>query len=121
MDQYFTETYPTLFPTITNMHGTFPFPFECGRGWYGLLDRLAAALAAYPDVRATQVKEKFGTLRFYYTGGNATTDVLVDAAAAESAKTCETCGDPGTLRNNGWLTVKCAACHAHYVEEDATC
>ena len=44
-----------------------------GRGWYQLLDCLCSSLQwdtdcnGYPQVVATQVKEKFGTLRFYYT------------------------------------------------------
>lgn len=43
-----------------------------GDGWYDLLDRLCGDLQwntdknSYPQVVADQVKEKFGTLRFYY-------------------------------------------------------
>lgn len=44
---------------------------SCGDGWYHLLDRLSTELQAISDaagfqVVADQVKEKFGTLRFYY-------------------------------------------------------
>jgi len=46
---------------------------ECGNGWYNLIDSLCGQLQwntdqnKYPQVIATQVKEKYGTLRFYYT------------------------------------------------------
>ncbi|MDE4099717.1 hypothetical protein [Phaeobacter gallaeciensis] len=50
--------------------------FTCGEGWYHLIDRLSADLAAIireddlTRFRAQQVKEKLGGLRFYAYGGN---------------------------------------------------
>ena len=47
---------------------------ECGNGWYKLIDMLCSQLQwdiehnKYPQMEATQVKEKFGTLRFYNSG-----------------------------------------------------
>ena len=49
---------------------------------------------------ADQVKEKFGTLRFYYTGGDDRIDGMVRMAESMSAVTCETCGAPGKLRGD---------------------
>ena len=44
-----------------------PWGFECGDGWYDLIYQLSKDLMATCDkVRAVQVKEKFGGLRFYY-------------------------------------------------------
>lgn len=63
----------------------------------------------YP--RASQVKEKFGTLRFYLTCG---TDEMYDAirvAEEESARTCEECGMPGEQRGGGWILTLCDRCH----------
>lgn len=58
---------------------------------------------------AVQVKEKFGTLRFYYTGGDDVTDGIVRMAEAMSAVTCEVCGNPGTSNGEGWLRTLCEA------------
>lgn len=44
--------------------------FDCGKGWYDLIDQLCWALEAEcfrtgSSYKVAQVKEKFGTLRFY--------------------------------------------------------
>jgi len=60
-----------------------------------------------PQVVATQVKEKFGTLRFYYDGGDSAIDGMVRMAESMSGVTCETCGNKGQLRGEGWIYVSC--------------
>lgn len=60
-----------------------------------------------PQVIAVQVKEKFGTLRFYYNGGDRYTNGLVDMAEKMTAHTCEECGDKGTLYTEGWMVCRC--------------
>ena len=60
--------------------------------------------------RASQVKEKFGTLSFYLTSGTDTMYEIADAAERKSAKTCEACGKPGKLRGRGWLYTRCIPC-----------
>lgn len=58
--------------------------------------------------RASTVKEKFGTLRFYMWYATDEMDKLIRAAEAKSARTCEECGQPGKLSNRGnWLSTKC--------------
>jgi hypothetical protein len=82
---------------------------------YRSADRIAEALEAgvreirppVPQVVATQVKEKFGTLNFYYTGGDEYIRGLVSMTEFLSAVTCETCGAPGKLRRGGWLRTLC--------------
>ena len=79
------------------------------------------------QVVAAQIKEKFGTLRFYYHGGD--NDYLRGLEAmAESMTlvTCEKCGHPGNSRStkkNRWIKVLCDR-HAEeqgYIEdEDST-
>ena len=68
---------------------------------------------------AMQVKEKFGTLRFYVSGGeipdadvSIRTDALIEMAERLSATTCEECGSPGRLTRGGWISCKCDACRA---------
>ena len=67
------------------------------------------------QVVAAQVKEKFGTLRFYCDGGDDRIRGMENMAESMSARTCETCGSPGKLFRNGWHYV---ACTNHAREED---
>jgi len=66
--------------------------FECGDGWFELIDCLCETLQWWiqhcemPPLRVTQVKEKFGTLRFRYCGGNEVTKGMVRMAEAISAR-----------------------------------
>ena len=63
-----------------------------------------------------QVKEKFGTLRFYTNGGTDEDDHYIRFAEHMSAVTCETCGSPGETRNSGWIKV---LCDEHHKENEA--
>ena len=60
-----------------------------------------------PQVTLDQVKEKFGTLRFYYSGGDDYISGLVSMAESMSGVTCETCGKPGTQSGGGWIKTVC--------------
>ena len=74
-----------------------------------------------PQVTLDQVKEKFGTLRFYYSGGDDYISGLASMAESMSAVTCEECGNPGKTVGGGWLTTLCKE-HAEardiYTEEE---
>lgn len=59
------------------------------------------------QVTVDQVKEKFGTLRFYYTGGDDYISGLVSMAESMSGCTCEECGAPGKRLGGGWVTTLC--------------
>jgi len=52
---------------------------------------------ASPPVKIAQVKEKFGTLRFYYDGGDDTIRGMVEFAEYLSSKTCQETGKRGSL------------------------
>lgn len=89
--------------------------FECGDGWMDLIYRLSRAISTHVestglDVVATQVKEKFGELRFYVNRGDEEVFRLIDAAEQESATICELCGAPGTLVTKGWRSTRCEPC-----------
>jgi hypothetical protein len=64
-----------------------------------------------PNFRASQVKEKFGTLRFYMSMGNDAIWAATEEAESKSALICESCGQPGSMRGGGWLKVECDGCH----------
>jgi hypothetical protein len=69
--------------------------------------------------RASQVKEKFGGLRFYMTTGSEEMFDLIDKAEEESLRTCEVCGKTGSLRSlGGWYMTRCNAC---FDEDKAHC
>jgi hypothetical protein len=59
-----------------------------------------------------QVKEKFGTLRFYCPGNDAI-DRYVQLAERLSSVTCEDCGKRGTANDSGWIRTQCDDCRNH--------
>lgn len=59
------------------------------------------------QVVASQVKEKFGGLRFYYNGGDEFVSGLAAMAESMSYVTCEECGNPGAQNNSGWIRTLC--------------
>jgi hypothetical protein len=62
------------------------------------------------QVVATQIKEKFGTLRFYYRGGDEYIRGLYSMADSMSSVICEVCGSPGSSRSTEkqrWVLVLC--------------
>jgi hypothetical protein len=63
-----------------------------------------------PQVTLDQIKEKFGTLRFYYTGGDDYISGMVSLAESMTGVTCEGCGNPGKTRGGGWVHTYCEPC-----------
>ena len=54
-----------------------------------------------------QIKEKFGSLRMYYDGGDARAAGIVDMAETLSSCTCEVCGATATTRLGRWVSTLC--------------
>ena len=79
-----------------------------------LAELLANGFREVPEtiaqVTLDQVKEKFGTLRFYYTGGDDYISGLVSMAESMTEVTCESCGNPGERRGGGWVHTYCTPC-----------
>ena len=63
-----------------------------------------------PQVTLDQVKEKFGTLRFYYSGGDDYISGMVSLAESLTGVTCESCGNPGKTKGGGWVHTYCEPC-----------
>jgi len=90
--------------------------FCCGDGWFDIIDSLCSEIATQvkagkmPPVVVTQVKEKIGTLRFYFRGGNDETRRLKELARQKSERTCEACGRSVELRALEVGLVLCSAC-----------
>ncbi len=83
-----------------------------GDGWVPLLETLATELAAlgFDFSTVTQIKEKYGGLRFYYDGITDAVDAAVERAETAALRTCEECGAPGRRRSGGWILALCDAC-----------
>lgn len=64
-------------------------------------------------IRIDQIKEKFGGLRFYYSGGDDIIDGMTRMAESMSYYICEICGDAGKTNRKGWIR---ARCELHQVE-----
>lgn len=92
-----------------------------GNGWYRLLYqtclKIEEALKDDPNkdnFHFNQVKEKFGTLRIYWSCGNKTVSNIIDDAEDQSGTICEVCGSTDEVETEGpgWLTTHCKDCKA---------
>ena len=136
------KKYPLIFkdyggdPQVTTMC----FGMECGSGWFWILEALCGNIQnAYENAvrqreyaiqnqtgespedtdgivcpSAAQIKEKFGTLRFYtnddMTGWAKDTESFISMAESMSARTCENCGCPAMVSHGGWSRCECSEC-----------
>ena len=113
----------TLLNKYPKLFGEMAFGIECGDGWFDLIDKLCEDITkADPEVIALQVKEKFGTLRFYITAYSEIGDTgevfdLIDEAEDASEKICEECGAPGKLEGKMWFKTICEKCKKEISEE----
>ena len=78
-------------------------------GWIDIINNLTEDIDKIePDFRISQIKEKFGGLRFYVTYHNQEIGQLISSAEEESFQTCIKCGQKGKLRNdNGYYVTLC--------------
>lgn len=97
-----------------------PLELHIPRGWIPLVEELIAKLQTFPfTIEVTQIKEKFGGLRFYYWIVGEHDEILVDKvrrlvdqAEYASNKICQDCGNPGKACNVGyWMCTMCTTCH----------
>ena len=177
LDEELCRKYPKLFRdrhapmTVTCMC----WGFDCGDGWYNIIDALCGNIQSHIDNRrkqranalkynramkkaiagdltamrkffkndelhewllknieqkefrdvpnkahqvvVSQVKEKFGGLRFYIHGGDDVIHGMISMAESMSYRTCEVCGTPGNPnKDGGWITT---LCETHRNEKEA--
>ena len=145
------EKYPAMF---VNYRGDLretcmAFGFECGDGWYDILNKLCGLISfkiewfrsVMPDAKLNlivdQVKEKYGTLRFYYSFQyeyESLTDSqrtridawmseiagMVQMAEEMSSITCESCGTKSELEPAPFPRSECDACATIRADERAS-
>ena len=116
LDDLLCERYPLIFAerNLSMQNSCMYWGFACDDGWFTLIDTLCAKLQAHtdlngaPQVVATQVKEKYGELRFYVQAADKYQHGMIAFATAMSAQLCEKCGHPGKrFKRDGWLVTRC--------------
>jgi len=123
------KKYPELFEREEEPSPYSQRGIECGEGWYELLDILCDQITTYEldrkrregetySVSVQQIKEKYGTLRYYLSGADAYVNGLVAMAESMSAHICEECGEKGVLHTKAWYKVRCHECY-HTEDERA--
>ena len=104
---------------------------DCNDGWYEIISSLCWMIkqhennilwqtkwtqktdpsyeSNYFPVKFDQIKEKYGGLRLYFSGGDEYIEGLVSMAEAMSYKICEICGNKGEPNKSGWIATRCEA------------
>lgn len=118
--------YPAMFAA--------PYGGVCvGEGWWAIISSLCKNIQSHidwrneqfikygrgelvPQVTVEQIKEKFGGLRFYYSGGDDEISGMVRVAESWAAHTCEQCGARGHIRHGGWVQTLCDKHEAERLE-----
>lgn len=126
------ERFEFFHPEAPITENLMAFGFECGDGWFKLIwdlceniekelikeeenldpkEKTVNLLRDAYRFRVTQVKEKYGSLRFYV--GSATDKIfkLIKKAEDKSCTTCEVCGTDAKLaQRDGWYATLCIDC-----------
>ncbi len=128
--------FPEIFAqrSLPMTHTCMCWGFDCGDGWYDLIYKLCEQIQSYinnknnsikfkidrgdlpkdtpryPQLEATQVKEKYGGLRFYVDNSDEYIDGLISMAEAMSYSICENCSNNGSPNGDGWVTTLCPEC-----------
>lgn len=105
LEQALYDRYPRIFAGRNASPSESCMGWGCmvGDGWYALLDDLCDKLQqetdrrGAPQIVATQVKEKFGSLRFRVREASPRQRVWIRRAERASMRTCEVCGRLGSL------------------------
>lgn len=84
-----------------------------GEGWLPLIDQLCSWLQfntdmnEHPQVKAVQIKEKFGGLRFYVETATEKQYAVISFVENMSQHICDVCGSPGKIQGKGWISTRC--------------
>lgn len=128
------DKYPNLFENRLKSPRESPMGFgiECNLGWFDIISSLCWMIRQHEDnkkwrkeylekndpeklavepeyfpVKFDQVKEKYGGLRLYFSGGDEYVEGLVSMAEAISYYVCEICGNRGEANKGGWIRTLC--------------
>jgi len=116
LDDLLCKRYPNIFINrhLPIQQSAMGRGFECGDGWFDLIDTLCQRLQFLtdhgdaPQAVALQVKEKLGSLRFYVRNPTAEQSGMIGMAQAMSEKLCDICGNSAVLHTEGTLRTRCS-------------
>jgi hypothetical protein len=121
--EYLLTKYPKLYAQyyLDKTQTCMCWGFDVDDGWFKLIDDVSKKITKLDNdgkITVSQVKEKFGGLRFYYDG-QAKNDIIADKirkivndAENKSFHICEFCGKKGKLREDlPWVKT---LCDVHY-------
>lgn len=110
-----------------------PYGLECNDGWKSIIDDTHRKLKYIdPDYKISQIKEKFGGLRYYYdqspeiSYGDIRREIMDDivrVAEINASNTCELCGASGSGKNvqirvhKYWYFGYCQECADKVIKE----
>lgn len=132
--EYLFGNYPLFFKHRDDMKvSLMGFGFECGDGWLRLIDKLCGDITQYyidnnndkdavviPECfYVVQVKEKYGSLRFYVSCASDKVFDLIHKAEGDSYYICEECGRRGKRFYRDmlpWVRTLCDKCLDVHVE-----
>ena len=133
------EKYPKIFrqKDLPAQQTAMCWGISCGDGWFDLIDELCGEIQnrveninriikndfkvqpktivpvkrEYLVCEATQVKEKYGGLRFYVYGGDEYIEGLISMAESLSYRICTKCGNKSKpQKDRGWIYTLCNTC-----------
>lgn len=119
--------------TYRNVHNLYPKLFKEGyvfeltnEGWRYIIENMCflinAELEHMPEevslgISATQIKSKFGGLRFYVSASTPYINGIIELGERLSLISCEICGKPATGKKiGGWYST---LCDQHYEEQNS--
>jgi len=131
MNKKLTDSLLKKYPVVFGQHKlpmtetAMCWGFSCGSGWYDIIDSLAFLIQRENEklkesgenitIQAVQVKEKYGTLRFYTNYSTDYIDGAISMAEAMSGLVCEECGSTdGVTQTTGWIHTLCKRCKRRY-------
>jgi len=122
--QDLSEKYPKIFKDYKGNPCRVNWSFP--KGWNQIVDDLCGTIQDYIDntkknidgewqypyqIECLQVKEKFGSLRFYTNYHDDTVEGMISFAEYLSLHTCQECGSRENIgRTEGWIVVLCEDC-----------
>jgi hypothetical protein len=117
--------YPKIFQDYEGNPGRVNWT-DVPNGWLPIIDTLCGCIQAYVDhftrytkdgpkkpeqVTCSQMKEKFGGLRFYTNGHDDVVEGMISMAEYMCDNTCQDCGSTEDLGvTTGWIRVLCRTC-----------
>jgi hypothetical protein len=128
-EEYLFSLAPEFFNRTDLRVSAMGFGFEVGDGWAGIIEGGIKALknwiyygydSQWPDgkyphkYQVVQVKEKYGTMRWYAYGEDERARSIGNAIEMASSLICEFCGASGKLRTRGWWHTLCDSCEEDY-------